>query len=101
MSRWIAIVWTLVVRSGLPRVVAPEADFLATEAASVLVVVVGWTRSLPWGQAYKLEALVTLPLGLSQRPCLHQIGRNNREGEKGMHAAPAKSHPHHRSESSW
>lgn len=63
--------WTLVVRSGLPRVVAPEADFLATEAASVLVVVVGLTRSLPWGQGYKLEALVSLPLGLSQRPCLH------------------------------
>jgi hypothetical protein len=87
--------WTPVVRSGLPRVVAPEADFLAAEAAWVLVVAVGWTRVLPWGQGYKLEVLVTLPLGLSQRPCLHQIGRNNREGEKGIcrHRPPAAMPP--------
>jgi hypothetical protein len=37
---------------------------------------------LPWSQEYKLEVLGTLSLGLSQRPCLHQIGRSSREEKK-------------------
>jgi hypothetical protein len=37
------------VTPGLPRVVAPEANFLTTEAVVELAVAVGGTRALPWG----------------------------------------------------
>lgn len=56
--------WAPPVRLGLPRVVAPEADFLVAEAAVELAVAVGGTRALPWGQGYKLVVLVTLPSAL-------------------------------------
>jgi hypothetical protein len=71
-----------VVRPRLPWVVAPEAIFLAAEAAWELVVAVGGLERCPGAKSISWRSW-GLSLGLSQRPCLHQIGRSSR-GKKGV-----------------